>query len=322
LALRDGDVLSCNPLLEIDPERCTVLVSASGDIVEIAVPLTDLGALAPGDVVLLKATVDGSLVPADGPLGLQVPDISDVDVFLEFEDPEGDDHGPGGYLYPTDTVFAGGSYDLTRFSAGTEKDDLVLQFEVLAPIGNPWGSPSGLSVQTFDVYIDTDPGAGTGARFLIDGRNAVMPQKAGWEYGLTIEGWQPALYVSDDVGNTEETEPSTSVAVFGDQGKVVVRIPLSLLGNGDPSTWEYGVVVLSQEGFPSPGVRRVRDIDLTPSQWRGGGAPSDINHTRIYDMIGPEGAESSLADYSAVTSGTIDDLVPEDFGQIVMVGAQ
>ncbi len=322
LALRDGEALSCNPLFDVDPARCTALVSAVGEVVEIAVPLTELGALAPGDIVLLKATVASELVPADGPLGLQVPDISDVEVFLDVEDPVGDDHGPGSYRYPTDTVFAGGSYDLTRFVAGTENDQLVLQFEVVAPIGNPWGSPSGLSVQTFDVYIDTDPGAGTGARRLIDGRNAVVPANSGWEYGLTIEGWQPALYVSDADGNLDETQPSMTVAVFGDQGKVVVRIPLSLLGDGDPSTWEYGVVVLSQEGFPSPGVRRVRDIDLTASQWRGGGAPNDINHTRIFDMIGPLGAESSLAGYTGVSGGTIDDLTPDDFGQIFMVGAQ
>ena len=46
-----------------------------------------------------------------------------------FSDHTGD-HGPGSYVYPTDGVFTAGSYDLTRFEAGTEDDDVVFTFEV------------------------------------------------------------------------------------------------------------------------------------------------------------------------------------------------
>lgn len=322
IAVRDGQYLLCNPLLDVDPERCIALNAATGDITEIAIPLEELGALAAGDVVLVKAAVDGELVPGDGPLGLQVPDISDVEVFLEFEDPLGDDTGPGTYTYPTDGVFAAGSYDLTAFTVGTEGDDVVFSLDVAAPIGNPWGSPSGLSIQTFDIYIDTDSAVDSGARTLIDGRNASLPDGMGWEYAVTIEGWQPALFIAEPDGSTVETEPSLSVAVFGDQGRIVIRVPRSLLGDGDPTSWTFGAVVLSQEGFPSPGVRRVRDIDAAASQWRGGGAPGDINHTRIFDMVGPPGAEAALSEYTAVTSGTVDDLAPDEFGSIFMMGAQ
>ncbi|MEA1903399.1 MAG: glucodextranase DOMON-like domain-containing protein [Actinomycetota bacterium] len=317
----DGALL-CNPILDFDPSRCLDLDAAAGETLEIAVPLAELGALEGGNIVLAKALIDESLLPETGPLGFQVPDISDVEVFLDVEDPIGDDHGPGTYVYPSDGVFAAGSYDLTRFQAGTEGDEVVFTFEVVSPIGNPWGSPSGLSVQTFDVYIDTDPGTGTGARLLLPGRNAALADGSGWEYGVTIEGWQSAVFVASADGSTEETEPTISIAVFGDQGKVVVRVPKAIFGDGDTASWSYAVVVLSQEGFPSPGVRRVRDINVTAEQWRGGGAPDDINHTRIYDVIAPGGGEALLADYPAVTSGSIDDLDPDDFGQIPMVGVQ
>ena len=67
------------------------------------------------------------------------------------------------HLYPLDEVFVAGSYDLTRFQVGTDEEHLIFAFEVRAPIANPWGSPRGLSVQTFDVYVDTNPDGEAGA---------------------------------------------------------------------------------------------------------------------------------------------------------------
>jgi hypothetical protein len=320
LVSHDGDVLACNPILQFEPDRCVVVESARGEIFELALPLTQLGALEAANIVLAKTLVADVLLPDAGPMAFQVPDISDVEVFVDVVDPVGDDFGPGSYTYPTDAVFGPGSFDLVAFRAGTEGDDVVFTFEVAAPIGNPWGSPNGLSVQTFDVYVDTDPGEGTGNRQLLDGRNASLDETLGWEYGLTVEGWQPALYVVSSDGSIEQTEPSMSVAVFGDQGKVVVRLPRSLFREGDLTSWGYAVAILSQEGFPSPGVRRVRDINPRAEQWRGGGAPDDINHTRIYDFIGPGGSEAMLASYPSVTSGSIDDLEPDDFAHIPVVG--
>ena len=72
-----------------------------------------------------------------------------------------------------------------------------------APIANPWGSPRGLSVQTVDVYVDTDPRAEGGARLLLPGRNAALPAGHGWEYALTVEGWDSAFYVAGGGGALE-----------------------------------------------------------------------------------------------------------------------
>ena len=325
----DGDVVSLCPAdsAAVNPEACTDVRSAVGEgFVEAAIPLSALGALEPGDTLLAKLDVTGTLegvpapvlglFPATGPMAFQVPDISNVDVFLDVEDPQGDDHGPGTYTYPLDGVFGAGSYDLKRFQVGTENDDLVFTFEVVAPIQNPWGSPRGLSIQAFDVYIDTDPGAGTGARLLIPGRNAALAAGDGWEYGITVEGWDPAIYVAARDGAWEETKPSFDVITFGDKGKVVVRIPRSLLASGDPASWGYAALVMSQEGFPSSGVRRIRDVEATAQQWRVGGAPSGINHTRILDLAWPEAGvqEDLLSGFVPIPSGKIDDLGPDDFG--------
>ena len=288
---------------------------------EVAIPLDEFGALQAGDVVLARSVDADVIVPVVGPMAFQVPDISNVAVFLDVEDPLGDDHGPGSYTYPTDSVFLPGSYDLTRFTAGTEGDDLVFSFVVDAPVLNPWGSPRGLSVQTFDVYIDTDPGAGTGARLLIPGRNAALAAGNGWEYGITVEGWDPAIYVAGAAGALEETKPTFTILTFGDGGRVVVRVPLELLGGGDPTTWGYGVVVLSQEGFPSPGVRRVRNVEAAAAQWVLGGGPADVNHTRIIDVMWPDAGdqETLLGDYPPVGTGDVGGLDADGFGVVPLL---
>ncbi len=306
-----------SPLPEVGSgalSECQTLSAADdGTGFELAVPLTELGPLVAGDRVLVRADAAGALIPDAGPGIAQVADISDVTVVLGVEDPIADDHGPGTYTYPTDPVFTDGSYDLTSFEIGIEDQELVITFEVGSAIRNPWDSPVGLSIQTFDVYIDKDPGAGSGARTLLPGRNAALEQGNGWEYGITIEGWDPAIYNSTSDGAIEETNPTISTIVLSDRGKMIARVPLELLGGGDPFSWGFAGVVLSQEGFPSSGVRRVRDVESRASQWKLGGGPNDTNHTRILDVAWPfpETQETLLSGYPP-SNEPADTLGPDD----------
>jgi alpha-amylase/alpha-mannosidase (GH57 family) len=307
---------------EEDQEARTV-AGFDGDGIEFAIPIESLPPIEAGDrisfrVIETSGGPDGAALPTAGPGYIQVPEISNVEPVFEAADVFGDDHGPGTYTYPNDGVFGASSYDLTNFSVGVSGNNAVFSFDVGAPISNPWGSPVGYSIQTFDLYIDTDPGAGTGARLLLPGRNAALVEGNGWEYGLTLEGWFPALYLADADGSTEETVPTFKVIADSD-GRVTARIPLELLGNGDPATWGYAVVLMSQEGFPSAGVRRVRDIGQTAEQWAGGGAPDDVNHSRIYDLLSPDDGvqEELLSDYESATS--LDGLGPDDYPQVPLV---
>ena len=80
---------------------------------------------------------------------------------------------------------------------------------------------------------------------------------------------------------------------------------------------------MSQEGFPSAGVRRIRDVETSSQQWRLGGAPLDLNHTRIIDVAwAVEGEqEAFLAGYESIASGAFDDLTADDFPIIPLVVA-
>jgi alpha-amylase/alpha-mannosidase (GH57 family) len=311
----------------------TTLVAWGEGQLELALPLALLGNADTGDRFSMRAfygqVLDGEdggrpldleQVPGTGPALISVPDLGTSTIVLEVADPEGDDAGPGSYTYALDGVFASGAFDLTSFSVGYDDEDIVFKFTVAGPVENVWGSPNGLSIQTFDIYIDQD-GPANGARLMLPGRNAALSADFGWDYAIWIEGWYPGIYVPGDEG-PEQVDVQWVILVDPGQSKVTVKVPKDLLGD-DPENWAYAVALLGQEGYPSTGVWRVRDVQATAAQWRFGGAPEDTNHTRIMDLAWPTDATPSQADmlgtYPPSQETNMDLLGPDDFAQISMI---
>ncbi len=277
------------------PESCQGIPSAlSASGLEMSIPNEVLGTLTAGERLQVRIQTGSSLSPSAGPAEASIPDITGFDPIREITDPRNDDYGPGTYRYPTDPLFGAGSYDLLEVLAGEsgpgEDDDWVFSFLVDAPILNPWNSPIGLSTQTIDLYLDYDPGAGTGNQELFNGRNARLDDDSGWEAAITIEGWERAIAVPRTGDRYEESDTGLSVSVLGEQGLITARIQKSQLPPGlDLATAGIGVAVLSQDGFPSAGVRRVRDVTETEAQWTIGGGSSAEGDTRIVDVLFPQG---------------------------------
>ncbi|MEW6100971.1 MAG: glucodextranase DOMON-like domain-containing protein [Candidatus Omnitrophota bacterium] len=304
--------------------------AGSGNIIELSLPLEILGGIQPGDDLLLQAVftaeaTHSEIFPAEGPVRVVVPEPENLDVILSVDDPSGDDHGPGSYVYPTDQVFEKGVFDIKTFSVAQNPKNLIISFTMNGPVKNVWGSAIGLSVQTFDLYIDIDPGAGTGARQLLEGRNASTERGAGWDYALWVEGWNQKLLKPGPQGLPVEI-PGTSVKaiVIPPKQQVLIIVPKSVFGERvNPEKWGYIGLVLSQDGFPSPGVRRVRDVEEAPLQWRIGGGLKDTNHTRIMDVAWPDKSTSTqevfLKAYRPSMETNMDLLKPEDFAQIPLV---
>ena len=243
------------------------------------------------------------------PRSAAASDFGPTRPILSVEDPEGDDHGPGTYTYPTDAVFVPGVFDLVRFEVAEGKDSLVFTCAFRGPLDNPWKSGVGLSLPTIDVYVDEDGEPGTGARVLLEGRNAALAGGRGWERAIWIEGWNRKAFAVGSDGRPAELTGEIEVAADAEKRAVTFAVPRSLLGAGDPSRWSFAAVVLSQDGFPSAGVRRVRDVNAgSAERWRGGGAPADAAHTRIYDVALPAEArpsqEESLSAYGAAAGKT------------------
>ena len=303
--------------------------SVSDSVIEVAIPFKLFGEMETGDDIrlLTVAQPDNQFIPTGGPAQIIVPEIGNATVVFEVEDPEGDDNGPGTYTYPTDAIFVGKMFDLKSFRVAYDENNIIFKFSFYGAIPNPWGSPNNLAVQTLDVYIDKDPGGGTGARLLLPGRNAALEAGSGWDYAVWAEGWTPQILAP----NPETLEPiqitEAQFKIIADAGArtVTLRVPKDVFGEGDPATWGYTAVVLGQEGYPASGVWRVRDVEAAVAQWRFGGAPADTNHTRIIDMIWPSESDITqaemLSNYPPSTTSA-GELTADDFAQIRLLLAK
>ncbi|MBC7259522.1 MAG: glycoside hydrolase [Chloroflexi bacterium] len=312
------------------PKDLTTLASQGG-VLEIAVPYDLLGKFDAGDVINFRVVValngaDAQIVPSEGVAKVVVPDLGLVTNVLEVEDPVGDDHGPGTYTYATDPVFGPGAFDIKKFMVGYDDNNVVFKFEMNGPVENVWGSPNGLSVQTFDIYVDKDGKAGSGARLLLPGRNAAVSADEAWDFVIWAEGWTPGIYKAGADGKPEKID-GAQFQILADpaQRKVTIRVPKDILGD-DPQNWAFLAVVCGQEGYPATGVWRIRDVNPKAEQWRFGGGPQDTNHTRIMDVVWPADAkptqEEMLSAYTPSTETNMDKLGPDDFAQLKMLKAK
>ena len=298
-----SSTLAPESIVDTYPNQCDVIESAlSASGLEMAIPIETLGSLTVGDKVFIRIQTGSSLTPSAGPAEVPIPDIAGFTEIRVLPDPKNDDYGPGNYTYPTDAVFTPGSYDLLEVVAGESGEgadgDYVFSFLFDAPIRNPWNSPSGLSIQTIDLYLDYDPGSGKGAKTLLAGRNAELAADAGWEVALAIEGWDRAIVTPNANGTYQENDTGINVTVIAEQGLITARVAKAALPAGlDLERAGIAIAILSQEGFPSAGVRRVRDVTARAGQYKIGGGDSSAGDTRILDALFSEGGaqEADLA---------------------------
>jgi alpha-amylase/alpha-mannosidase (GH57 family) len=312
------------------------LAAVGGNSLEAAIPLALLGNADVGDRITMRLifnqtiTVEGTANPVDtaqvpgtGPAVVAVPDLGTTTIILDVNDPEGDDHGPGAYTYPQDAVFKAGNFDITNFQVGFDEENIVFRFTLAGPVDNPWGSPNGLALQTLDIYIDQD-GDGSGGTAMLPGRNLAFQEGYAWDFAITAEGWEPGVFVPAE-GGQEKIAGASEMFILADPGqqKVTIRVPKSILGD-NPEAWQYAAVIMSQEGFPSGGVMRVRDVNPAAEQWRVGGAPAgSTNHTRVIDLVWAAEGEQEvwLSEFTPTDLGQ-PELTAENFAQVPMFGAQ
>ena len=307
-------------------------VAQAENMLELGIPLELLGNADTGDRISLRAfftaplqaggstLVDLDQLPSGGPALVAVPDLGNMTVILDITDPTDDDYGPGTYTYPSDVVFASNCYDILNFQVGYDDENVIFKFSMAGAVENSWGSPNGLSVQTFDVYIDTD-GDGQGGVALLPGRNLAFQDGEAWDYAITIEGWESGVYVPGD-GGPERVATGSDLLIVPDPGqqRVTVRVPMAILG-GNPETWRYAAMVMSQEGYPSGGVMRVRDVNQNAEQWRVGGAPAgSTSHTRVIDLVWAEaGQQETWLSTFTPSSAPQGDLTEADFARISFI---
>lgn len=227
---------------------------------------------------------------------------------IRFSDAKGDDHGPGSYRYPTDTVYKKGSFDITGLAVDTQGENAVFEVTFDADLEDAWGTKTGFSTQTVLLFIDLDGVAGSGYTDSLPGLNLAFASDSAWERVLVLSP-QPAGLVRQELA-AQAGERASAVLVPGHvHGKgrtITAKLPLAeILGDpsqwgsaqGDPSQWGFQAVVLPNEASPAPGELLTRKVNEYEGQHRFGGGVAAGCDPQAIDVLG--GAELLAFECSA-----------------------
>ncbi len=210
---------------------------------------------------------------------------------VSFKDPTGDDKGPGTYVYPTDKVYAAGSFDLTEFKMKVSGDKAEFSVSVGTKLEDPWGMGVGFATQMVFIFIDTDGKEGSGFTKGLPGLNVAFAPADAWDRCVILSP-QPKGRVESEV----ETKAGWAKAavVVPDRTKGMGRtitgtVPLAALGAGDPTKWGFQVIMQSNEGFPDKADLLTRKVNEFEGQHRFGGGNDGDCDPHVMDLLAGKG---------------------------------
>ncbi|HWI70926.1 MAG TPA: glucodextranase DOMON-like domain-containing protein, partial [Baekduia sp.] len=168
-----------------------------------------------------------------------------------FDDPDGDDHGPGTFQYPLAADFHDGAYDLQQFQVFDGGDTIIFRAKV-RDLSPTFGSP--LGAQLLDVFV-RDPGASstsTAAPYAT--RNYTVAAGGAWSRLIEVQGFGQ-LY-RDPSGTALGT---VSISANAISRYITFSVPKASLGT-PASGWGFTVVLHGQDGFSSDQARGFQPV--------------------------------------------------------------
>jgi carbohydrate-binding DOMON domain-containing protein len=210
---------------------------------------------------------------------------------VSFKDPSGDDKGPGNYVYPTDKVYKAGSFDLTELKMKVSGSKADFSVSVGSTLEDPWGMGGGFATQMVFIFIDTDNKEGSGFTKGLPGLNVAF---------APADAWDKCVILSPQPQNRVASEVETKAGWAKDAVLVPVRtrgagrtisgsVALKDLGEGDPATWGYQVVMQSNEGFPDKADLLTRKVNEFEGQHRFGGGNDGDCDPHAVDVLAGKG---------------------------------
>jgi carbohydrate-binding DOMON domain-containing protein len=221
-----------------------------------------------------------------------------------FDDPKGDDKGPGNYIYPTDSVYKPGSFDLTKIAITKNGDQAEFAVDVNSSLEDPWGMGVGFSVQMIFVFIKNAPGGHTEG---LPGLNVQFAPGSEWNKVVILSPQKKARVV----GEAQQKAPKLAADIVvpnttrGNNRTIKGSVPLSELGgDGNVDAWAYQVVMQSNEGFPAAGDLLTRKVNEYEGQHRfGGGNDGDCDPHTMDVLDGPDAKQSEMLAYTCGPNG-------------------
>lgn len=216
---------------------------------------------------------------------------------ISFDDPRGDDNGPGNYTYPTDTVYTAGSFDMTNVEFKDTGDSIEVGVTVRAKVEDPWDSKAwaptgnGFSVQMIFVYLDTDKVEGSGHKGALPGLNVQFAEGSRWEKVLIISPQGNARLQAEVAAKAGDMKGDVVLPtrVHARGRKIVARFPKKAIGGDLSKSWGFQVLMQSNEGFPDKTDLLTRKVNEYGGQHRfGGGGDYDCD-PHVIDMLAAPG---------------------------------
>jgi glucoamylase len=160
------------------------------------------------------------------------------------DDPDGDDHGPGNYAYPTAGDFHAGAYDLERFEVYDAGDSIIFRVRTrdLTPT---FGSP--LGAQLVDVYVSQPGGSPTSSAAAYPQRNYVLANP--WNKRIEVQGFGQQYVDATGATLGQVTISANAISRY-------ITFSVSKASLGTPASgWKFAVVLTGQDGFSSDQAR-------------------------------------------------------------------
>lgn len=220
---------------------------------------------------------------------------------VSFNDPKGDDNGPGTYTYPTDPAYKKGSFDLTEVSVKDSGDSIEITLSVNASLEDPWDSAkwptpgNGFSLQMFQIYLDADNKAGSGEQNALPGMNATFADDARWEKVIVVSP-QANKEISTRVEQKAKAVKDKIVlpTKVSAKGKKVTAIVKKADLGFDIAKAGFQVLVSSNEGYdkePNNGIL-ARIVNEFEGQHRFGGGDDGDADPNFVDCLAGKGKGS------------------------------
>jgi carbohydrate-binding DOMON domain-containing protein len=232
-------------------------------------------------------------------LALTLVAVSAFAQTVSFKDPAGDDDGPGTYTYPTDAVYARGSFDLTSFTLKVNGAKTDVSVGVNGNLADPWSMGGGFATQMVFVFIDKDGTEGHGYTKAPSGLNIEFAPSSAWEKVIILSPQQPARVKTEVEQKAGDMQQAVIIPsrTRGAGRTISGTIDTAALGEGDPTTWSYQVVMQSNEGFPSGSDLLTRKVNEYEGQHRfGGGNDGDCDPHAIDLLAGDATGAKEEAD--------------------------
>jgi carbohydrate-binding DOMON domain-containing protein len=206
---------------------------------------------------------------------------------VTFKDPVGDDKGPGKYTYPTDPVYAPGSFDLKTVKIKKSGSKVDFDVTVAAKLEDPWNMGVGFAVQMVFIFIDTGNKAAPHFTEGLPGLNIAFAPDSAWDK-VVILSPQSAGRVKSEVslkGGAMKDAVVVPTRTRGSNFTISASVDAAALGGGDPGTWGYQVVMQSNEGFPAPTDLLTRKVNEYEGQHRFGGGTDGDCDPHVMDVL-------------------------------------